>query len=85
MEFLKQRQSRTGPSRRHFLILTALAASCLSVVRRMWPRRSVTENKIKLLTHDGKLVEVDSLCMPKRKKAVNKQQLVSWVWKDQKL
>jgi hypothetical protein len=38
-----------------------------------------------LLTHDGKLVEVDLDNLPTARKVVKKEELARWVWKDQSL
>jgi hypothetical protein len=73
-------------SRRRFLGLSALALGTIAIVGKLWPFRQTKEKRTtKLLTHDGKLVEVDLDNLPTARKVVKKEELARWVWKDQSL
>lgn len=77
-------KSVTGLSRRKFIGVSALAIgffTALKNIQLFTPKRKTA----KFLTRDGRLVEVDLSKLPKHKKAINKQQLASWIWKDQTL
>lgn len=85
MEFLNRNKRSLAPSRRKFLLTSLLAVGGLATVRKWWPRGKPRNNKIKLLTHDGKLVEVDASKMPFNRRVATKKDLVKWVWKDQEI
>jgi hypothetical protein len=85
MEFLKNIDASLKKSRRRFLIVTTFAAGSLAVISKIWPGRKPLAKTTTFLTRDGKLVEVDLSGIPEKRSLVTKQQLVSWIWKDQKL
>lgn len=85
MEFLNSNDQFPAPSRRKFLLTSLLAVGGLAALKRWWPRSKPKNNKIKLLTHDGKLVEVDVKNMPFNRRVATKKDLVKWVWKNQEL
>lgn len=73
--------------RRNFFTLSTLAIAGLVALKgKVWPQR---EWKIKktaqFLSHNGRLVEIDLDKVPFTRKRVSKNQLVAWVWKEQKL
>jgi hypothetical protein len=85
MELLGNNNPGFRKSRRHFIIVTSLAAGCMALIRKAWPGLKPASKTTTFLTHDGKLVEVDLPSIPRKKRVVSKKQLVSWIWKDQKL
>jgi hypothetical protein len=72
-------------SRKSFLSIGVVAVGLVTSFR-WWafskPRKVKT---FKFLSHDGELVVVEVENIPKKKIAVNKQQVASWIGKDQKL
>jgi len=83
MEFLKVPKINT--SRRGFLGISALLLGSIAFLKTSFFNKKKPSKKIKLLTHDGKLVEVDLKNMPRKKRTVEKNELASWIWKNQKL
>ena len=66
------------PSRRKILFWSAAILSGLSLFRWMIPKEKQTET-VKMLTRDGKLVEVDKRLLPGKKVKINDKELLSWV------
>jgi hypothetical protein len=82
MEFLKTIGSI---SRRAFFGFGITTTAIIVAVRKSSLFETKKKKTARFLTRDGRLVEVDITKLPVRKKTVKKEQLVSWVWKDQKL
>ena len=78
MEHPKQTESR-----KKFLLWGAAIFSALTVLRFIPANKSKKKNTVKMLTQDGKLVEVDAdkLYCGKRKK-ITDEQLKNWVIKN---
>lgn len=83
MEFLKV--PKVNVSRRKFFGATALLLGSFAILKRKLFLKSSPTKTAKLLTRDGKLVEVEINKMPKRKRSISNSELASWVWKNQKL
>ena len=71
-------------SRKKFLGVGIAAASSLTAFRFFVPKKKIKTETVKMLTQDGKLVEVDmsNLFTGKRKK-ISDEQLKNWVNKKQ--
>lgn len=83
MEFLKVPKSNV--SRRKFFGATAFLIGSFAILKRKLFLKNAPVKTTKLLTRDGKLVEVDLKKIPKGKRPVTNSELASWVWKNQKL
>lgn len=73
--------------RRSFITLSALAlAGAAAWKGKSWLQWS-RKRKVAatFLTHSGKLVEINLDKVPFTRKRISKNQLVSWIWKEQKL
>jgi len=66
------------PSRRKILFWSAAILSGLSLFRWMIPKQRQTET-VKMLTRDGKLVEVDKKLLQGKKVKIKDKELLSWV------
>jgi hypothetical protein len=82
MEFLKTLGS---VSRRAFLGLGITTVGIVVAIRKSGLFVSRKKKTARFLTRDGRLVEVDLTKLPVKRKVADKQQLISWIWKDQKL
>lgn len=85
MEFLKKPDLKFRGSRRKFLGVSAVILGSLALLKKIVSRKDNTKKTIRLLTHDGRLVETYIKNLPVKKKLVTKSQLVSWVWNNQSL
>lgn len=74
-------------SRRGFLASGMVALGSLALVGRFWNRKEKNDQPLttKLLSREGKLVEVAVTKIPKKKSIISEEQLVSWIWKRQTL
>ena len=72
-------------SRKRFISLGVIAAATLTAFRFLIPQKSekkVDTQRVKMLTQDGKLVEIDtSLIASGKKEKITKEQLKDWVSK----
>jgi protein-disulfide isomerase len=69
-------------SRKKFLLWGAAALSSVSVLRFFKaPKKQKTET-VKMLTQDGKLVEVTVSAIPSKKKKITNKELQNWIKKD---
>ena len=72
--------------RRSFVTLSAMALIALATLKgKLGLRIKRERKKVTLLSQEGKLVTVDQDNLPFTRKRASKAQLVSWIWKDQKL
>ena len=71
---------KKSTGRRKLLIWSAAIFSGLSLLRWILPREKQTET-VKMLTRDGKLVEIDKRLLPDKKTKINDKDLLSWVKK----
>lgn len=70
-------------SRKKFIQWGAATLSSLTVLKIFkMPKRKKTET-IKMLTQDGKLVEVTISALPSKKKKITNKELQNWIKKDQ--
>ena len=72
-----------SPGRRKLLVWSAAILSGVSLLRWILPREKQPET-VKMLTRDGKLVEVDKRLLPGKKVKINDKELLSWVNKKNK-
>ncbi len=68
-------------SRRKFIGWGLASAAVFSAVKFMLPSRKKTQKTVKMLTQDGKLVEVDIAALPSRKKKITNTELQNWIKK----
>lgn len=71
---------KKSPDRRKLLVWGAAILSGLSLFRWMMPKEKKTET-VKMLTRDGKLVEVEKRLLTGKKAKINDKELLSWVKK----
>jgi hypothetical protein len=72
---------KKSTGRRKLLVWSAAIFSGLSLLRWRLPREKQAET-VKMLTRDGKLVEVDKRLLPEKKIKINDKELVSWMKKN---
>jgi hypothetical protein len=72
-------------SRKKFIGLTFSAAALLTTFRFFSLRKKKKPTTVKMLTQDGKLVEVDIAALPSKKKKITNKELQDWVKKDRAL
>jgi len=77
MEDLKKLQSR-----KKFLAWGVTALSSVTVFRFLKPPKKKKTETVKMLTTDGKLVEVNAAIIPNRKKKITNRELQNWIKKD---
>lgn len=82
MGFLKVFSSKI--SRKKFLASNILFIGGLTFLNKWMPREEPIKT-VKLLTKDGRLVEVKANKLPAERKKVSNEQLVSWIWMNNKL
>lgn len=71
-------------SRKKFLARNMLLIGGITFFNRWIPKEG-SPITARFLTKDGKLVEVDVSKLPAERKTVSNQQLVRWIWKNNKL
>jgi hypothetical protein len=64
-------------NRRKFIAWGIASASIFSAVKFLLPNKK--KETIKMLTEDGKLVEVDIAVLPKKKRKISIQELQNWI------
>ena len=67
--------------RRKLLVWSAAILSGLSLLRWILPKEKQTET-VKMLTRDGKLVEIDKRLLPEKKIKIKDKELLSWIKKN---
>jgi hypothetical protein len=68
-------------SRRKFLGWGIATVAVLSAAKFVLPFRKEDKKTVKMLTQDGKLVEVDIAALPPQKKKITNQELQTWIGK----
>ena len=68
-------------SRRKFITWGIASAAIFSAVRFLQPSRKKEKTTVKMLTQDGKLVEVDIASLPAKKKKISDKELQNWIKK----
>lgn len=76
---------RLNQSRRKFIAAGTVAIGGLAILKKIWPVKKQVSETTKLLARDGTLVELPLSKLPKKKTAITKERLASWIWKDQKI
>jgi hypothetical protein len=82
---LTNKAMRYNQSRRKFMAAGGLALGSLAILRKIWLVKKQVPETTKLLARDGTLVALPLSKLPKKKTAITKEGLVSWIWKDQKI
>lgn len=77
MEDFKKLQSR-----KKFLAWGVTALSSVTVFRFLKPSKKKKTETVKMLTAEGKLVEVDAAIIPNRKKKITNRELQTWIKKE---
>jgi len=71
---------KKSTGRRKLIVWSAAILSGVSLFRWLLPKEKHTET-VKMLTRDGKLVEIDKRLLPEKKIKINDKELLSWVKK----
>ncbi len=81
--FKIMQESEKSQSRKKFLLWSAAALSSVSVLRFFKaPKKKKNTETVKMLTQDGKLVEVAISALPSKKKKITNKELQNWIKKD---
>lgn len=67
-------------SRRKFIAWGVASAALFSAIKFLRPSPPKTET-VKMLTQDGKLVEIDMAALPSKKKKITNNELQNWIKK----
>jgi intracellular sulfur oxidation DsrE/DsrF family protein len=71
--------SQQKPTRKNFLLL-GIAAFCSATALRFFTRgKKKTPETVKMLTQDGRLVEIDKTLLALRTKKISNEELKQWV------
>ena len=68
-------------SRKKFIAVSISAAALLTVFRFFIPGKKKKSGTVKMLTQDGKLVEVDIAALPTTKKKITNKEMQTWIKK----
>lgn len=68
-------------SRKKFIGLSISAAALFATFKFLTPKKKKEMNTVKMLTQDGKLVEVDIASIPPGKKKITNKELQNWIKK----
>jgi hypothetical protein len=71
-------------TRKRFIGFTITAAGLLTAFRFFIPEKKKKPETVKMLTQDGKLVEVDIGAIPSQKKKITNNELQNWINKKQR-
>ncbi len=74
-------QLKKVPSRKRFLLWGATLLSSITVLKFFSGNPPKKNDTVKMLTQDGKLVEVDIALLPKKKKKISNKELQNWIRK----
>jgi hypothetical protein len=69
-------------SRKKFLVWTAASLSSLTLLQFFKVSKKKKAETVKMLTREGKLVEVNVEAIPAKKKKVTNRELQNWIKKD---
>ncbi len=69
-------------SRKKFLLWSAATLSSVSVLKFFKISKKENTETVKMLTQDGKLVEVNITAIPSKKKKITNKELQNWIKKD---
>ena len=68
-------------SRKKFLILGASLLSSVTILKFISVGKKEKSETVKMLTQDGKLVEVEVSALPSKKKKITNEELQNWIGK----
>lgn len=69
-------------SRRRFIGWGIASAAIFSAVKFILPsRKKEVKETVKMLTRDGKLVEIDMAVLPSKRKKISDKELQNWIQK----
>ncbi len=71
--------SQQPPSRKNFLLLGIAAFASALTLRFFTREKKKKPETIKMLTQDGRLVEIDNTFLALRSKKINNEELKQWV------
>jgi hypothetical protein len=74
-------QQSKNTSRKKFLLWGAATLSSLSILKFISGSKNKRSEKVKMLTQEGKLVEVDIAALPSQKKKITDKELQNWIRK----
>jgi len=74
-------QTSKTSSRKKFLFTGASLLSFFALWKFLPGKKNKKEETVKMLTHDGKLVEVNSKLMASKKRKVSDEELKNWISK----
>jgi hypothetical protein len=69
-------------SRKKFLLWSAAALSSAAVLKFFKVPKKKKVETVKMLTRDGKLIEVNASAIPNKKKKITNKELQNWIKKD---
>jgi len=70
-------------SRKKFIGISLSAAALLTAFRFFMPgKKTKKSSTVKMLTQDGKLVEVDISALPSKKKKITNKEMQTWIKKN---
>lgn len=73
---------KKNQGRRKFIAWGVASAALFTAIKYVMPGKSKPETKtVKMLTEDGKLVEVDIAALPEKKKKITNGELQNWIKK----
>ena len=76
-------ESEKFQSRKKFILWGAATLSSISVLKFFkGPKKKKKAETVKMLTQDGKLVEVNISALPPKKKKITNKELQNWIKKD---
>ena len=75
-------ESKKIQSRKKFLLWSAVALSSVSVLKFFKAPKNKNSETVKMLTQDGRLVEVNISAIPSKKKKITNKELQNWITKD---
>jgi hypothetical protein len=70
-------ETNKTPSRRKFIFLGLSAAAFFSIFKFALPAKK--KNTVKMLTQDGKLVEIDKDLLAGKKEKIKDKEILTWV------
>jgi protein-disulfide isomerase len=75
-------ESQKFQSRKKFLLWGAAALSSVSVLKFFKAPKKKKNETVKMLTQDGKLVEVTISAIPSKQRKITNKELQNWIKKD---
>ncbi len=69
-------------SRKKFIGVGISAAALFTAFKFFIPKKKEKSETVKMLTQDGKLVEIDITALPSKKKKITNKELQTWIKKN---